>query len=139
MKIRYKKLHPDAVAPYQGTPGSAGFDLTAVSKKQVDGYHTEFGTGLAVEIPEGHVGLIFPRSSCYKSGMLLSNCVGVIDSDYRGEIKAVFLGTHIEKSYQVGDRIFQMIVLPIPSVEYEKAEELTETDRGEGGYGSTGG
>ena len=63
MRIRYKKLHPDAVAPYQGTPGSAGFDLTAVSKKQVDGYHTEFGTGLAVEIPEGHVGLIFPRSS----------------------------------------------------------------------------
>lgn len=137
MQIRFKKLHPDAKAPYQATTGSAGFDLVAVSKERADYYHTRYGTGIAVEIPAGHVGLLFPRSSCYTQGMLLSNCVGVIDSDYRGEITAVFIGTHKEYCYQIGDRICQMIVMPIPEVEFIEAEELTETERGTGGYGST--
>ena len=138
MKVKFKKLNPAAKAPFQGTAGSAGFDLYAVSKEQVDEYHTRFGTGLAVEIPPGHVGLIFPRSSCYKAGMLLSNCVGVIDSDYRGEITAVFIGTSKEQCYNVGDRICQMIVMPFPAVEYVQTEELSRTERGAGGYGSTG-
>ena len=137
MQIKFKKLDPKAQAPKQGTPGSAGFDLTAVSKERADYYHTRFGTGIAVEIPAGHVGLLFPRSSCYKHGMLLSNCVGVIDSDYRGEISAVFLGTDDEQCY-IGDRICQLVIMPIPAVEFVESDELTETQRGTGGYGSTG-
>lgn len=138
MKVKFKKLHADAKAPFQATPGSAGFDLTATSKERADYYHTRYGTGLAVEIPDGYVGLLFPRSSCYKKGMLLSNCVGVVDSDFRGEVSAVFLGTHEEISYQVGDRICQLVIMPFPAVEYVEAEELSETIRGTGGYGSTG-
>lgn len=138
LQVKFKKLTPAAKAPAQGTPGSAGFDLTASAMEQLDMFHTKYSTGIAVEIPAGHVGLIFPRSSCYKNGMLLSNCVGVIDSDYRGEICAVFLGTYDDVRYQVGDRIAQMIVLPIPAVEYCEADELSTTARGTGGYGSTG-
>jgi dUTP pyrophosphatase len=138
MKVKFKKLTGNAVAPLRGTVGSAGFDLTATSKQRIDLYHTKFGTGLAVEIPKGYVGLVFPRSSCYKQGMLLSNCVGVIDSDYRGEITAVFIGVDNEICYNVGDRICQLIIMPYPAIEFVEAEELTETERGAGGYGSTG-
>ena len=138
MQIKFKKLNKDAVMPKRGTVGSAGFDLTATSKQRIDLYHTKFGTGIAVEIPKGYVGLVFPRSSCYKQGMLLSNCVGVIDSDYRGEISAVFLGTDAEYCYNVGDRICQLVIMPFPEVEYVEVDELSETARGTGGYGSTG-
>ena len=138
MKVKFKKVHPDAKAPYQGTTGSAGWDLFAVSKEQIDDHHTNFDTGIAVEIPQGHVGLLFPRSSCYKQGMLLSNCVGVLDADFRGSIGAVFIGTHKEQCYNVGDRICQLIVMPIPEVEFVEVDELSETERGTGGYGSTG-
>lgn len=137
LTVRFKKLHPEAKAPYQATPGSAGFDLTAVSKEE-DDYIIKYGTGLAVEIPEGHVGLVFPRSSIYKTGLLLTNSVGVIDSDYRGEISAVFTNIEFHKEYKVGDRIAQLVIMPIPAVKFEEAEELTETKRGAGGYGSTG-
>ena len=141
MKIRFKKLHPRAVAPTQGTPGSAGFDLTAVSRN-FDADHSvwDYGTGLAVEIPEGHVGLVFPRSSIYRTGDILSNGVGVIDSDYRGEIRAKFYSVdHLfDCPCEVGDRIGQLVIVPIPKVEYGEAEELSETARGAGGYGSTG-
>lgn len=138
IEIKFKKLHPAAKAPYRATVGSAGFDLTATSKEVIDLHHTRFGTGLAVEIPAGHVGLVFPRSSCYKQGMLLSNCVGVIDSDYRGEITAIFLGTSVEHCYNIGDRICQLVIMPIPEVEFIESEELTDTERGISGYGSTG-
>lgn len=136
--INYKKLHPNAKAPYQGTPGSAGFDLTAVSREEINAYLTKYDTGLAVEIPEGYVGLVFPRSSVYKTDMILTNCVGVIDSDYRGSITAVFAGINDERKYKVGDRIMQLLIMPVPEVRYIEAEELTETERGTGGYGSTG-
>jgi dUTP pyrophosphatase len=140
LTVRFKKLHPDAKAPYQATPGSAGWDLTATSVEPVkeDAFLCRYGTGLAVEIPAGHVGLVFPRSSVYKTGQLLTNCVGVIDSDYRGEITAVFAGTRTDNAYQPGDRIAQLVIMPIPAVKFEEAEELTETERGAGGYGSTG-
>lgn len=138
MQIKFKKLHPNAKAPYQGTPGSAGFDLTAISREEINEYLTKYDTGLAVEIPEGHVGLVFPRSSVYKTDTMLTNCVGVIDSDYRGSITAVFAGRNASKKYNAGDRICQMIVMPIPEVEFIESEELTETERGTGGYGSTG-
>ena len=138
LTIRFKKLHPDAKAPYQATVGSAGFDLTAVSREVISEYHTKYDTGLAVEIPAGHVGLVFPRSSIYKTDTILTNCVGVIDSDYRGSITAVFAGRTHDKEYKVGDRICQLVIMPIPAVRFVEAETLTETQRGTGGYGSTG-
>ena len=138
LEVRFKKLDPEAKAPYQATPGSAGFDLTAVSSENVeDSWHIRYGTGLAVEIPAGHVGLVFPRSSVYKTKLLLSNGVGVIDSDYRGEITAVFAKGSGDE-YKVGDRIAQLVIMPIPAVKFVEAEELSETERGAGGYGSTG-
>ena len=138
MEIKFKKLNENAVEPKQGTPFSAGFDLVAVSKEQLDMYHTRFGTGLAFEIPEGYVGLVFARSSCYKNGSLLTNGVGVIDSDYRGEVMAVFLGTSKDICYDIGDRICQLVIIPIPQVKFIFTEKLSETERGTGGYGSTG-
>lgn len=137
--IPYKKLHPDAVAPKQGTAGSAGFDLTAISKEFDPKSGTWiYGTGLAFEIPEGHVGYIFPRSSIYKTGCRLANCTGVIDSDYRGEVRFMFDYRGWTEGYEVGDRIGQLVIMPVPTVEFEEAEELSETERGTGGYGSTG-
>jgi dUTP pyrophosphatase len=86
------------------------------------------------------VGLVFPRSSVYKTGFSLTNCVGVIDSDYRGEIMAKFADTYLGdvEGYEVGDRICQMIIMPVPEVEYVEADKLSSTERGAGGYGSTG-
>ena len=142
MKVRFKKLVPEAVAPYQATDGSAGWDLTATSKELIQGKKAIYGTGLSVEIPKGYVGLLFPRSSIHKKALRLSNSVGVIDSDYRGEIKAVFdrLSTwpYEWEIYQTGDRICQLIILPVPTIEWEESEDLTNTERGSGGYGSTG-
>jgi dUTP pyrophosphatase len=136
MKVKIKKLKEKAVIPAYAKPGDAGMDLTALSIKQEADYVT-YGSGLAVEIPEGHVGLLFPRSSVWKTGMLLSNCVGVIDSGYRGEVMAKF---HAPKGplYAEGDRFAQLIIMPYPQIEFEVVEELSETERGEGGYGSTG-
>jgi len=140
LQIKFKKLCPNAVVPYQATPGSAGFDLTAISVHEVSGNVWKYHTGIAVEIPEGYVGLVFPRSSIYKAGMRLTNSVGVIDSDYRGEITAVFDRTprNNERPYSIGDRICQLVIIPIPKVEFFEVAELTPTERGLGGYGSTG-
>ena len=141
ISVRLKKLDPAAVIPTYGSAAAAGADLYALCDAPLTipaGETVLVHTGIAVEIPEGHVGLIFPRSSCYKNRMVLTNCVGVIDSDYRGEICAVFLGSFVDLQYKVGDRIAQMIILPIPAVEYQFAEELSTTERGTGGYGSTG-
>ena len=140
MKIKIKKLHPDAVIPKYANPGDAGMDLTAVTMKELDSIFTHYGFGLALEIPEGFVGLVFPRSSCYKQVQILTNSVGVIDSGYRGEISAVFAGytRHTPKNYIPGDRVAQLIIMPVPSIEFEEVNELSETERGTGGYGSTG-
>lgn len=140
MKVRFKKLDKRAVAPIKAHATDAGFDLTAISVSE-DGVRgiVSYGTGLAVEIPEGHVGLIFPRSSIYKKSLSLSNSVGVIDSGYRGEIMLKFRieQPHIMR-YPVGERIGQLIIIPYPEIEFEEAEELDNSDRGEGGFGSTG-
>lgn len=138
MKVRFRKLSPDAVAPKKSHPSDAGFDLTAVSVK-VDQEIVSYGFGLSVEIPEGYVGLVFPRSSVYRKDLVLSNCVGVIDSGYRGEISAKFRAVFPNLfRYSVGDRIAQLVIMPVPGVEFEEAESLAESDRGTGGYGSTG-
>lgn len=144
MKVRFKKLHPDAVIPKHATKGSAGLDLVAVSKERI-GHQYFYDTGLAVEIPEGYVGVIVPRSSVRKKNLRLSNNIGAIDSDYRGPIGFFFDYLHVnnydlmkEVLYEVGDRIGQLIIIPYLQVEPEEIEELETTERGTGGWGSTG-
>ena len=137
MKIKVKKLHPDAVIPFYAKDGDAGMDLTAIDVSADEGGIT-YKTGLAIEIPRWHVGLLFPRSSVYKTGQSLTNCVGVIDSGYRGEIMMKFTLSRFQREYDIGDRVGQLIIIPYPMIEFVEAEELTETDRGDGSYGSTG-
>lgn len=145
MKVKVKKLHSDAVIPKYAKPGDAGLDLYAVDvKPHVDSLTGEttkiiVDSGLAFEIPEGFVGLVFPRSSIQSTGLRMSNCVGVIDSGYRGPVKTVF---DIKDSslayYEPGDRFAQIMIIPYPPVELQEVDELSSTDRGEGGFGSTG-
>lgn len=138
--VKFKKLNPDAPDPYRAHPTDAGFDLTAVSVAEDTAHNcVSYGTGIATEIPEGYVGLLFPRSSVYKQDLALSNAVGVIDCHYRGEIMFKFRHTFPNNhKYHIGDRIGQMVVIPIPSVDFVEVDELSESDRGEGGYGSSG-
>ena len=143
MKIRFKKLDVNAVIPTRGTEFSAGWDLTAISKNETKQY-IEYGTGLALEIPVGKVGLIFPRSSVTNKDLILKNSVGVIDSDYRGEIKFRFYGLNTLKngyynSYNIGERIGQIVFIDLSDIdELIESEELNPSVRGENGYGSTG-
>jgi dUTP pyrophosphatase len=137
MKIKIKKLHPFAVLPKYAKQGDAGMDLTAVSLELINTDYIKYNFGLSFEIPEGFVGFIFPRSSCYKQDQILSNCVGVVDSGYRGEVSAVMICL-TDKSYKVGDRVAQLIVMPIPYVQFDEVDNLSDTERGAGGYGSTG-
>jgi dUTP pyrophosphatase len=140
ISLKFKKLHPNAVVPQYQTAGAAGLDLVAVSSGYMTGNNVLiYETGLAVEIPEGHVGLLFPRSSVYKMDQQLANCVGVIDSDYRGEIKLIFKPTKKSGNlYRVGDRVGQLVIVELPKVIIEEVSELNETVRGSGGFGSTG-
>ena len=141
MKVKIKKLNERAVIPKYQKLGDAGLDLTATTSEY--DYNKEryvIGTGLAVEIPEGHVGLIFPRSSICKYDMRLTNCVGVIDSNYRGEIMCYFESKGFggfPKVYAVGERVAQMIILPILAIEFEEVSELSDTVRGDKGFGSS--
>ncbi len=153
MEIKFKKLVPEAVIPQRANPTDAGLDLIATSQKaemckNEDGTEhsrevsfKEYGTGLAVEIPEGYVGLLFPRSSVTNKQMMLKNSVGVIDSGYRGEIRARFICADKEEQhnhYSVGDKVAQLLIVPIALPHPIEAEELSDTSRGEGGFGSTG-
>lgn len=139
MKVRIKKLNDKAVIPSYAKAGDAGMDLTAteVNADDLDGVIT-YKFGLSVEIPEGYVGLLFPRSSVYKTGMTMSNCVGVIDSGYRGELQTKFYSDCGSAPYKVGDRAAQMIIMPYHHIEFTEVDELSTTERGKGGYGSTG-
>lgn len=144
MKLHFKKIHPDAVTPTKAHPSDAAFDLTACDEGTWDETFTylEYRTGICLEIPEGWAGFIFMRSSVSKVNQTLTNAVGVIDSGYRGEIKFRFRDTEAwgteMKRYEKGDRIGQLIILPIPAIEMIEVENLTESDRGTGGFGSTG-
>jgi dUTP pyrophosphatase len=141
MKLKVKKLHPDAVIPKYAKPGDAGLDLTAVFKEwSADGTQVIYNIGLSFEIPDNHVGLIFPRSSIYKTDLFLSNSVGVIDSKFRGEVKAIFnyKGNDASNVYNVGDRIAQLVIIPYPQIELVESDELSETERGTGGFGHSG-
>lgn len=138
MKVKVKKLVENAVIPHYAKSGDAGLDLTATSIED-KGYKIIYHCGLAFEIPQGYVGLVFPRSSNADKDLLLTNSVGVIDSGYRGEVTAVFRKTNpCWRKYEVGERFAQLVIMPYPQIELEEAEELSETERGAGGYGSTG-
>ena len=136
MLLRIKKLDDRAVTPAYSKAGDAGLDLVATSLKKTDSYW-EYGTGLAMEMPKGAVGLIFPRSSISNTSHLLRNSVGVIDSGYRGEIK-VRMSSPSGLFYGIGDRICQLIVMEYPFLQIIEAEEIGDSSRGSGGFGSTG-
>lgn len=143
MKVKIKRLHPDAVIPQKAHAADAGFDLTALSM-EYDSLNDciVYHTGLAFEIPQGYVGMLFPRSSIFKKNLLLTNCTGIIDSSYRGEVLAKFKrltsDSRLSSIYIIGERIAQLVILPYPEIEFEEVAELSDSDRGTGGYGSTG-
>jgi dUTP pyrophosphatase len=140
MKVRIKKLSENAVIPTYAKEGDAGMDLVATRIISNTTFDVSYGTDLAMEIPNGFVGLVFPRSSIRKYELVLSNSVGVIDSGYRGELQATFKKENGLDSlaYKVGDRIAQIIIIPYPPIEFDEVAELSDTERGEGGFGSTG-
>lgn len=142
VRVPIKKLSSDAIIPTYSKEGDAGMDLTAVSKEITDDY-ISYKTGLSFEIPSGYVGLLFPRSSNSKKDLLLTNSVGVIDSGYRGEVELRFkpiLNGKLEniKTYEVGDRVGQIMIVPYPKIEFVETENLSQSQRGDGGFGSTG-
>ena len=136
MILKFKKLSEDAEVPSVAREGDAGMDLKAVSIKKYSDY-IEYGTGLAVEISQRNVALLFPRSSISNTGHRLLNSVGVIDSGYRGEIKVRMSWTD-RNAYQLGDKIAQLMILELPSIMVEEVQELSCTERGDEGFGSTG-
>lgn len=144
LNLKIKKLNELAKLPTQATPGSAGWDLYATDEKLfLDGpiTYVEYKTSIAIQIPKGHIGLIFPRSSISSNTtLMLANAVGLIDSDYTGEITARFksLAMGASKRYKVGERIAQLVIMPYPEVSLEEVQELDSTERGTGGWGSTG-
>lgn len=141
MEVNIKLLNDKAIVPAYAKPGDAGMDLTATSYEYIDGNHI-YGTGIAVEIPQGYVGLVFPRSSNRKKECYMTNHVGVIDSGYRGEIMVTFKNRDVdmntETPYKIGDKVAQIIIIPYPIVKFIVVDELSKTERGEGGHGSTG-
>lgn len=160
MTIKIKKLVPEAVTPEYAKHGDAGLDLVATSLRMDEYGNAHYGTGISIELPEGYMGLIFPRSSIAKKNQMLTNHVGVVDSGYRGEITFKFKptelyldnyisGTLVEKvkdnqsevvgetMYAIGDKIGQIIIIPYPKIELLEVNELSESERGTGSYGSS--
>jgi dUTP pyrophosphatase len=164
MQVKIKKITTDAKIPKYAKNGDAAMDIVATTKWYDEFGNVCYGTGLAFEIPEGYVGLIFPRSSISKTELSLANAVGVIDSGYRGEVTFKFKPTLVYRTevssisedfdfiaysydsdeqdenseYKVGDRVGQIMIIPIPTIEFVEVTELSESDRGSGGFGSTG-
>lgn len=141
--IKIKKLNDNAKLPTRGSEYSAGYDLHAcIDKPIVIAPHetNKIGTGLAIEIPEGYFGAIFARSGlATKQGLRPANCVGVIDEDYRGEfIVALHNDTDMPQMINPMERIAQLVVMPYLSVSFNEVDDLSETERGNGGFGSTG-
>jgi len=138
--VKVKKLDPNAVIPSYSKLGDAGMDLTITREIENTSFSVSYGFGIAMEIPKGFVGLVFPRSSVRNQDLILSNCVGVIDSGYRGELQSTFKKTNGLDSikYKVGERGAQIIILPYPTIYMTEVPELSDTERGTGGFGSTG-
>jgi dUTP pyrophosphatase len=139
MYLKFKKLNDLAVIPFYAKDGDAGMDLVCTSLDDSNDLYFEYGTGLATEIPKGCAGLLFPRSSISKTSHSLRNSVGVIDAGYRGEIKLrMSVPTNAENQYKIGDKIGQLIIIKLPWIEIQEVKELSDTARGDGGFGSTG-
>ena len=144
MELKFKRLKDRAVLPIRGTKGAAGIDLTCTdittALNEANQLMMVYHTDLAVEIPEGYCGLLIPRSSIWKKSLWLTDNVGVIDSDYTGEIMAVMKATTdvVPAIYKPGERFCQLVIVPVPEYTIIEVENLTETERGEGGFGSTG-
>lgn len=139
MNIKIKKLHKNAVIPSYAKEGDGAVDLTCISEEwNDDNSMVTYDTGIAVEIPIGYVGLLFPRSSVSKTSLILANSVGVIDSGYRGSIMFKYRYPEEGMVYEVGERIGQLIILPYPKIEFEVVDELSDTTRGNGRFGSSG-
>lgn len=140
MDIRFMKISPDATRPFHGSAFAAGYDLTAVSverdeKNEVDIYHT----GMAFEIPKGFFGLLVLRSSSFRMGQRLSMGAAIIDSDFRGEVIIPLDrrgGEH--PLYEIGNRLAQLVIVPCVDAEWRESLQLAPSERGAGGYGSTG-
>lgn len=138
MKVKFKKLKDKAVMPSKAHPTDAGFDLTATSRTYQGGCYV-YGTGIAVEIPKGYYGELKSRSSISKTMLVLSNGSGTIDAGYRGELLMKFYPLIEHPNLpEVGDRIGQLIIHKLQNVEFVEADELSDSERGVGGYGSTG-
>lgn len=143
--VKIRKVHPNAVIPTYAHPGDAGMDVTAVERVVNDDY-IEYDTGLQFELPSGYVMLIFPRSSVSNKTLSLANSVGVLDSTYRGNLKLRFRrefpvrpqSTSYLKIYEVGDRIGQIMIIPYPEINFIETEDFEDTERGSGGFGSSG-
>lgn len=142
LRIKFRKTHSDAVIPTKAHPSDAGFDLTAVFR-EANNNSVIYDTGISLEIPDGYVGKIYPRSSIRKKNLTLANSVGIIDAHYRGNLILSFNrvktnGDYMNNIYSVGDRIGQLIIEKLEDVVFLESEELNETERGTGGFGSTG-
>ena len=153
MEVKIKKLYEDSILPTKAHATDAGYDLYAHSKVFDNDGNVVYGSGVAMEIPQGYVGFVFPRSSNAKKDLILSNSVGIIDSGYRGEIMFKFktcqqvrgdgiiaapLTVPLVHCYDTKERIGQIIIIPYPDIEFVEVEELSDSDRGDGGYGSSG-
>jgi len=148
ISLPFKKIHDHATLPYYATDGSAGMDSYTVSGPIIDDMFIKYELGFAVQIPKGYVGLLFPRSSVSKKDLILANSVGVIDSDYRGEVQARFKTIYLNNTtrkimtdnsdiYKKGDAVCQLFVIPVPELTPKWVDELSDTERGDGGFGST--
>ena len=143
MVIQLKKLKGNALLPARGSEHAAGYDLHACLEEDaviLPGQTVKIGTGLAIAVPDGYFGAVFARSGlASKEGLRPANCVGVCDSDYRGEyIIALHNDSDTARTVHHGDRIAQLVILPFLPAEFEESEDLPETARGAGGFGSTG-
>lgn len=144
MEVKIKKLNPEAILPRRGSAQAAGYDLFAcLPEGEValqPGETRRIPLGLALALPEGTFGAVFARSGlATRQGLRPANCVGVVDSDYRGEnMVPLHNDSAVPQTIRHGDRVAQMVVLPYLAVDFAEAEELDETERGEGGFGSTG-
>ena len=145
VEVRFLKLTSNAISPRKATSGAAGFDLSAASITKVYNIangslrYVEYGTGIAIELPPGYCALAMPRSSISNTSLTLSNSVGLIDTDYRGEITFRFRCDYSTiTEYGIGDRIGQLLILPSLDVKMTQAPKLSDTERGSGSYGSTG-
>ncbi len=139
MKVKIKKVHKDAQIPEYATEGSACFDIVTIERSIVGVIPKIFHTGLQFQLPKDHVMLLFSRSGHgFNQGIRLSNCVGVIDEDYRGELKVKLRSDEHIKEFLEGDKIAQAMIIPVEKVEFDVVDDLDITERGFKGFGSTG-